>query len=319
MMKPPYIFDLCESSKIDVNELRKFGFITEIELLDFKLIQKLSSDSNGLNTQVSLNETDALLNEYLVNENITSNSIARTEAILPSLSASATMNIDEALSVNETLTIPIPSDNHNFPIIEMESLNEKLVESSDKLLESDNKRLIEIFNTFDKIYDLQMGKNMSKKKFKFFAQILQIFDMQLQLMCTQCSLIYNMCKCSSKNNNRIELLAKFLIDDHTGVIKTNYKNENFSLTDRQFGIFSGISAILLSLLKIFGTLKLDSIPICYKYNHAVSFCEIVNHKPNINLNTNQIEFMKVVHDFLYYTIINKYYQFEVPNNNQTKK
>ena len=305
-MNTLYIFDLCENSIIDKKELESFGFKIEAGLIDYELIRKLYLDSNLLNPQISLNET-ALLNEYLCNENAIIQTISNVQANIIELTISNSL-IQEISSIDGSC-IPMITENSNLTI-----------KSTSEVGEMDNKKFIDHLNTFDLIFDFEMEKIQSKAKFRFLAQILNIFDMELKLFCTQCSLIFNMCKCLSKINSRIDFQAKFLIDDHTGQIKVNYKNENLNLNDKQFALFGGISSFLFDLLKIFGNLRVDSIPICRSYNQKSSFSEIISCKLlNGNLSKNEIEFMKVVHDFLYQTFLYKYYQVEVPNTSLISK
>jgi hypothetical protein len=269
MFKPSYIFDLCETSKLDTKALKSIGFIVESGILDYNLLKNLNPCHSD---QTVMNDTDMLIDEYLANENQTVES----------------------------------------PVVSTTTITRPIVVSAD----SDNNKVFEKLSAYDRIYDLIEGKGISKSKLTFLAQILNIYDLQMQLLCTKCSRMFNTCKCENKNSLRIELNAKFLIDDHTGVLKVNYKNGNYCLNDKQFSLFGVISQFLLELLKIFGHLRLDSIPICTKYGENVAFSEIISRKlSNNDLNKDQIDFMKVVHDFLFYSVLNKYFQFHVPLNN----
>ena len=313
MIKPAYIFDFRETSAIDTKFLKSLGFIIESEILEYKSLQNINpccAINSKNDNQISMSETDILIDEYLANENLmnnstypinhTKNSLKPTDAENPVTATNSKISNDE-VNISET------------PVAAVKANTENLLNIT---VETDNKKLMEQLNSYDRIYELLTGPIVSKTKFTLFAQVLNIFDMQLQLFCQQCSLTYTICKCNHKNETRVELIAKFLIDDHTGVIKANYKNSNFNLNDKQFNLFSPISAYLLELLKIFGHLKLDSIPICQKYNETTSFSEMVSRRLSNteHFSKNQLNFMKVVHDFLIHTFLHKYYQFQIPVN-----
>jgi hypothetical protein len=306
-----YIFDLCENSIINYKDLNSFGFIIETALIDYKLFEKIYLlDSNPSNPNSSLNETDALLNEYLSSENIAVQTSSSAQTGIRRQTSAKSL-----IQENVASSIPMITEDSNLAI---ETTNS--IESTSELVEIQNKNFIEHLNTYDQIYNFQIEKIRSKKTFKFLGQVLHIYDMELKLFCTQCCLISNMCKCSSKLKIRIDFQAKFLIDDHTGHIKVNYKNGNLNLNDKKFSPFIGISSFLFDLLKIFGSLRLPNIPICLGYNQKIIFSEIISRKLiNVNLSKNAIEFMKVVHDYLYQTFLFKYYQFEVPNTNLISK
>lgn len=295
MAKPSTIFNLCNESCnfIDTQHLKSIGFNVENKILNFNPLYKI----DNLNQETIVNDENVQEIERDLNQSVLDS------AIIDEPSTNAQNNDETAGLTFDTDITSILSD----------------------------RRLFQQLNSYDCIYDFLECKLLDKRKMKFLAQLLQIYDFQLSLICLKCNLVYNLCQCNKQvtNNNttRLELQGKFLIDDHTGTIKLTYKCNNFNLNDKQFTIFNSISSYLLKLLRIYGKLYLDSVPICQRYNSSVIFSDYIRNTSNkkpININNNnassinnpkyEIEFMESIHNYLYNTILNKYYQFEVSYN-----
>ena len=248
--------------------------------------------------------------------------------------------------------------------------NSKNLATKKSLYESLQSNLSQIFNVFfdpnsssnlklDKDIDrfgLLFGQNYSSRNCserKFLAQITKIYDLTLRIKCVVCDRLLSACCCckSSKIDqvSRVEIETKFLIDDHTSVLKLAYKNSNYSFaqSNNQSNFFNPISNFLNLILKSYlNEIDMIEVPLWSegrKVVEAEKLYQVFRDKLNQShrwsnnraassnisttmLNDNtlfgvsesyifeskvKLDIYKALYDYLVFTILDKYFVFYV--------
>jgi hypothetical protein len=217
--------------------------------------------------------------------------------------------------------------------------NSNLLKMASKLDREINQSMLLFGHTYTRS-SLSGGNDL---EYKFMAQVIKIYELNLRIKCATCNFLHNSCSCKDKTGKiRYEIEMSLLVDDHTSILRLNYSNlnYNFQQSNMQSNLFNSISNYLILILKDYlNEIRMPACPSCLNFdgqaaaNNArlyqifrekinsyfnatsetsVSNLSIDSNHENSLFNTDvKCDIYKTVYDYLLCTVLDNFYTFYI--------